>query len=216
MNKYLLYFLFYTAINCFSQVNLTVTFENKLVANSEQVKNLPKGIQEEALKQLQSTVIISTMTINKNIVYIVSISKSQKKTTKKNVQIQSTDGKKSSFGEISTNVKSPNSKILKNATKNTYTEKIDGKIVTKTLSKINWKITNKTKKILGYTCQEAIGTYNNKPITIYFTKELKTKASPELLPFIDGVVLEYNTGRMKGIAIKIEKNQPDTKDFFKN
>ena len=118
--------------------------------------------------------------------------------------------------EIKFQKETTSKKILKNALKKTYTQLVEEKISTKALSKTIWKTTKNTKKIAGYNCFEATGTYKDRIITIYYTKELNTKASPELLPFIDGVVLEYNTGKKKGTAIKVEKNQPDVKDFFKN
>jgi GLPGLI family protein len=201
--------------NCISQNTIKITFENKITVSKNQVKDAPKAVQEMILNQLQAAVVLSTMHIQDAKVFYESKSQIQEKTIKGNGQSQVIDGKVSTLREVNTSIKSSENKFVKDAIKFTYKKMVDGKQVTENLPKTTWKITKKTKKIMGYNCFEAIGTYRKQPITVYFTKELKAKASPDLLPFIDGVILEYDTGRKQGIAIKVEKNQPDVKDFFK-
>lgn len=57
--------------------------------------------------------------------------------------------------------------------------------------------------------------YNHKQLKVYFTKDLYVFGSPSKLPFIDGVVLEYNYNQSAGKATKVELNQPAITKFFK-
>jgi GLPGLI family protein len=207
--------LIFTNIICLSQNTTKVTFENKATISADEIKNVPKAVQELVLKQLQATIVISTMNVKNSTVYYHTKSQIQEKISNGNGKSTIVNGKVNTLDRVNTSVESSENKFVKDAIKFTYTKMVDGKQVTENLPKTTWKITKKTKKIMGYNCFEAIGTYKNQPITVYFTKELKAKASPDLLPFIDGVILEYDTGRKQGIAIKVEKNQPDVKDFFK-
>jgi hypothetical protein len=61
---------------------------------------------------------------------------------------------------------------------------------------------------LGYTCYEAV-EFNNQQLIVYFTKELKAIASPTKLPFVNGVILEYQYGHKYGKAIKVEESSFD-------
>ena len=207
--------LFFTSLIVSSQNTTKVTFENKPILSANQLQGMTEDVQKIVLKQLQATSVLSTMEIQGTSVYYQTKTQSQEKIGKGNGQSQNVGGKNSMLQDVTTTVEAPSKKILKNALKNTYTQLVEEKISTKALSKTIWETTKKTKKIAGYNCFEATGTYKDRIITIYYTKELNAKASPELLPFIDGVILEYNTGKRQGIAIKVEKNQPDVKDFFK-
>jgi GLPGLI family protein len=207
--------LIFTNIICLSQNTTKVTFENKATISADEIKNVPKAVQELVLKQLQATIVISTMNVKNSTVYYHTKSQIQEKISNGNGKSTIVNGKVNTLDRVNTSVESSENKFVKDAIKFTYTKMVNGKQVTENLPKTTWKITKKAKKIMGYNCLEAIGTYKKKPITVYFTKELKAKASPDLLPLIDGVILEYDTGRKQGIAIKVEKNQPDVKDFFK-
>jgi hypothetical protein len=44
---------------------------------------------------------------------------------------------------------------------------------------------------------------------VYFTKELKAIASPTKLPFVNGVILEYQYGHKYGKTIKVEESSFD-------
>lgn len=208
--------LFFTSLIVSSQNTTKVTFENKPILSANQLQGMTEDVQKIVLKQLQATSVLSTMEIQGTSVYYQTKTQSQEKIGKGNGQSQNVGGKNSILLDVTTTIDSRANKYLKDAEKNSYKQMEGGTLLSKDLSKTVWKTTKNTKKIAGYNCFEATGTYKDRIITIYYTKELNTKASPELLPFIDGVVLEYNTGKKKGTAIKVEKNQPDVKDFFKN
>lgn len=72
--------------------------------------------------------------------------------------------------------------------------------------KYDYKLTDETKKILGYTCHKAVASINSNTIEIWYTKELPFKASPVAIGMELGVVLEYvRNGNTAITASKIEK-----------
>lgn len=216
MTKLLNIILVLSSISCFSQNTIKLTFENRATISAEQIAEMPKIVQEKAIKQIQETVMISTLKIEDVTTFYTAKADSQEKKELGTIATKIVDGKKVTYNDLSTSIESSEIKYLKNSSKNTYTEMIDGKLITKNLQKTQWKRGTKTKKILGFICKEAVGTYNKKKVTVYYTTELTAKASPDLLPFIDGVILEYKTSSRYGIATKIEKNQPNVAQFFKN
>lgn len=213
-NTMVLFFLI-IFLNGFSQNTIKITFSSKPTIKIEHLKALAEEIQEITLKQLQETRFVETMEIENNFIYFETKSQVKEETKEGDLASKLVNGKIQTTRQITTTINSPVNKYRKNAIENNYTEKIDGTLVTKDLPSVSWEIGTNTKKVLGYNCLSAVGKYDNKIIKIYFTKELIYKASPELVPFIDGVVLEYDNGFMSGIATKLEKNQPDVKDFFK-
>lgn len=82
------------------------------------------------------------------------------------------------------------------------------------MPKVKWDYTNKTKKVLGYNCLEATTTYKNNKLTVFFTKELKTNGSPDELPFLDGVILEYRYSRFYVKAVKVDLQAPLITNFL--
>ena len=88
------------------------------------------------------------------------------------------------------------------------------KTINKPLEKVKWIVTNKTKKILSYNCFLAYTTFKGQKLEVYFTKEISGNASPEKLPFINGVILEYKTTTKTSIATQVQFNQPDVNNFF--
>jgi GLPGLI family protein len=208
-------FLLFVATG-FGQNTTKITFASKPHIQIEHLKDLAEEIQEITLQQLKKTIFIETMRIDETYVYFETKPQVKEETKEGDLASKLANGKMQTTKQITTTMNSPVNKYRKNAKENNYAEKIDGHLATKDLPSVSWVIGTNTKKILGYVCLSAVGKYDNKIIKIYFTKELSYKASPELIPFIDGVVLEYDNGFMSGIATKIEKNQPDVKDFFKN
>lgn len=215
MSKVLKIILVLFSINCFSQNTIKITYENKAIILAEQLKDLPKIVQEKAIKQIEESAIISTLNIKDLTSFYSSETKSLENKELGTIATKIIDGKKVNYNDLSTTIESSKIKFSKSASKNTYTEMINGKLISKYLQKTKWKKGTKIKKILGYNCKEAIGIFNKKKLTVYYTTELNAKASPDLLPFTDGVILEYNTGTRQGIAIKVELNEPNITDFFK-
>ncbi len=69
-----------------------------------------------------------------------------------------------------------------------------------------FQLTGKTKKLLGYNCQEATSTLRNQAVTLWFTKDLPISFSPlnGLIPPGGGTVLEVQTSRMHAIATQVD------------
>ncbi|MGO3181917.1 MAG: PNGase F N-terminal domain-containing protein [Aequorivita sp.] len=74
------------------------------------------------------------------------------------------------------------------------------------IGRYDYKLTEETKEILGYTCHKAVTTVNSNTVELWFTKDLPFKASPVEMGQEIGVVLEYiRNGNTAITASEIEK-----------
>lgn len=74
------------------------------------------------------------------------------------------------------------------------------------LGKNTLKLSEGTRKILGYTCKKATTSINSNAIEIWYTTELGVNGAPNEVGQNLGLVLEYNrNGNSKITASKIEK-----------
>ena len=81
-------------------------------------------------------------------------------------------------------------------------------IDTEFVSRYEYKLTEETKEILGYTCYKAVTFINSNTIELWYTKDLPYKASPVAIGQHLGVVLEYvRNGNTAITASKIEQIQ---------
>ncbi len=82
------------------------------------------------------------------------------------------------------------------------TKTIDSSFV----GRYDYKMTNETKKILGYTCHKAVAIVNSNTIELWYTNELPFKASPIAMGQELGLVLEYvRNGNTAVTATEIKK-----------
>lgn len=69
-----------------------------------------------------------------------------------------------------------------------------------------YKLTDETKEILGYTCHKAVAIINSNTIELWYTKDLPYKASPVAIGQELGMVLEYvRNGNTAITATEIEE-----------
>jgi GLPGLI family protein len=57
----------------------------------------------------------------------------------------------------------------------------------------HWQLTQNTKEILGYACQEAITKYGGRTYNAYFTKEIPIQNGPWRFQGLPGLILEVNS-----------------------
>lgn len=212
--KFIKYFLFsvFCCTNLNAQSNVKITFSNSNKLDLSQIKSdLPEVVQKQLIKQIEDIRYESFMNIEKEIIYYQTKAKKATNTAAIRIKTNSTQYHE----DPSVKLAIPESKYLKNSNKKTITFIVDKKLLTQKISTIAWKKTNKKKKILGYNCFETTGKLKGKTISIWYTNEIKAIGTPEKLPFINGVVLEYTTENRSGSAIKIEFNQAPVKNFFK-
>ncbi len=207
--------ILFTFFSGFSQSAIRVSYETQTIHTEESLKAIPAHIRATVLQQLNSIKKESYMIVHNNIVYFEF--KSQHINKKHNGDINSGDKSSNSSiaKDLSLSASYPDVKVIKDFKKKMITTKSDDKSITEKLVTVNWNITKKQIKVLGYSCYEANTTFKNKLLTVYFTNGIGTSASPSNLPFINGVVLAYKQGNTTTMAKKIEFNQPDIKDFFK-
>jgi GLPGLI family protein len=194
----------------FSQNTTVINFEEKVIVSKEMLQKAPPMLREVIQKQLNNTIILAKVIFKNNIVYY------RTNETNKQINVDGNVAKKDNVTvmDTETSIRSKKINIKKDFIKQNYTVKENNKLVTKSLEKVKWVIRKKTKKILDYNCFLATTTFKGQKLEAYFTKEIPGKASPEKLPFIDGVILEYKTLSKTSKATKIEFNQPDFKNFF--
>jgi len=79
-------------------------------------------------------------------------------------------------------------------------------IDTEFVNRYEYKLTDETKEILGYTCYKAVTYINSNTIELWYTNDLPFKASPVAIGQNLGMVLEYvRNGNSSITATKIEQ-----------
>ncbi len=58
---------------------------------------------------------------------------------------------------------------------------------------INWEITENTKKVMGYQCQEAIGEFRGRKYKAYFSKDIPFQNGPHKFDGLPGLILEVKS-----------------------
>ena len=83
-------------------------------------------------------------------------------------------------------------------------------ILKEELNLFQWETTRKTKKILGYKCQQAITNFRGREYTAWFTTELPFKAAPWKFHGLPGVVLQV---KAKDGILKLKATQLNIREI---
>lgn len=193
-----------------AQNTTVISFEEKMMVSKEMLKKVPPMLRDVMQKQLNNTVVLSKVFFRDNSNYY------QYNETNKQINLNGNVAKKDNVTvmDTETTIRSKPIKIKKDFAQQNYSMIENKKTINKPLEKVKWIVTNKTKKILSYNCFLAYTTFKGQKLEAYFTKEISGNASPEKLPFINGVILEYKTTTKTSIATQVQFNQPDVKNFF--
>lgn len=194
----------------FAQNTTVINYEEKMMVSKEMLKKVPPMLRDVMQKQLNNTVVLSKVFFRDNSNYY------QSNETNKQINLNGNVAKKDNVTvmDTETTIRSKPIKIKKDFAQQNYSMIENKKTINKPLEKVKWIVTNKTKKILSYNCFLAYTTFKGQKLEVYFTKEISGNASPEKLPFINGVILEYKTTTKTSIATQVQFNQPDVKIFF--
>ena len=194
----------------FAQNTTVINYEEKMMVSKEMLKKVPPMLRDVMQKQLNNTVVLSKVFFRDNSNYY------QSNETNKQINLNGNVAKKDNVTvmDTETTIRTKPIKIKKDFAQQNYSMIENKKTINKPLEKVKWIVTNKTKKILSYNCFLAYTTFKGQKLEAYFTKEISGNASPEKLPFINGVILEYKTTTKTSIATQVQFNQPDVKNFF--
>lgn len=194
----------------FAQNTTVINYEEKMMVSKEMLKKVPPMLRDVMQKQLNNTVVLSKVFFRDNSNYY------QSNETNKQINLNGNVAKKDNVTvmDTETTIRSKPIKIKKDFAQQNYSMIENKKTINKPLEKVKWIVTNKTKKILSYNCFLAYTTFKGQKLEVYFTKEISGNASPEKLPFINGVILEYKTTTKTSIATQVQFNQPDVNNFF--
>lgn len=194
----------------FTQNTTVINFEEKILVSKEMMAKAPSMLRDIIQKQLNNTVFLSKVNFKNNIVYYRTLE------TNKQINIDGKVAKKDNVTvmDSETSISAKKIEIKKDFVRQNYIVKENKKLVIKPIEKVKWVISKKTKKILNYNCFLATTTFKGQKLEVYFTKEITGNASPEKLPFINGVILEYKTTTKTSIATQVQFNQLDVKKFF--
>jgi GLPGLI family protein len=214
MGKFFLIIALLFLTNSYSQKNFKIVFEGHSVIQEERLKSIPEHLRAKFVEQLKSLKKESCMSVQNSKVYFESKQSDEEVVDKSIVETKNPKGGVLLSKDLSTSVSFSAVKMIKDAKTNTYVTRVRKELLTKKLPKVQWKISKKQKKILGYICYEAVTKYKKQFLTVYFTKELKAIASPDTLPFIEGVVLEYNYGTTFVKAVKVNLNPAVIANFL--
>ena len=194
----------------FAQNTTVINYEEKMMVSKEMLKKVPPMLRDVMQKQLNNTVVLSKVFFRDNSNYY------QSNETNKQINLNGNVAKKDNVTvmDTETTIRTKPIKIKKDFAQQNYSMIENKKTINKPLEKVKWIVTNKTKKILSYNCFLAYTTFKGQKLEVYFTKEISGNASPEKLPFINGVILEYKTTTKTSIATQVQFNQPDVNNFF--
>jgi GLPGLI family protein len=89
-------------------------------------------------------------------------------------------------------------------------------IIQDSVRKIEWKITDETRTIVGFECRKAVGKIcDSVYVVAFFTDEITTSGGPESFCGLPGMILEIVIPRLYAtwIATKVELAEPSANQF---
>ena len=92
-----------------------------------------------------------------------------------------------------------NNKVLAELSDGMDTYSVDDK-----LFEWNWKITDETKEITGYTCRKAISNLMGYNFEAWYTEDISVSIGPEKFDGLPGLILYVRAGKMEYIAYSIK------------
>ncbi len=87
-------------------------------------------------------------------------------------------------------------------------------LISDSLLKMNWKMTNETREIAGFNCRKAVGKlFDSVYVFAFYTDEITVSGGPMSLHGLPGMILGITIPRMftSWVATKVEVNGVDTK-----
>lgn len=208
MLRYTLILFFFASLNSFSQQIQVEYFENKIVKNPEEIKQLPAP----ARKTFEPNTFSYTLT------YVNGISLYENNDFSNLNKIEtSTELVKLANGEEITQVITfeDTSRVFRIFEKKFFKDYLNKKIyaelfvnekkqIVDNFYDWQWEITNEKKEISGYMCTKAISKINGYHFEAWFTEEIPISAGPEKFDSLPGLILYVNTGAVELVAKSVK------------
>ena len=130
------------------------------------------------------------------------------------------DGKENTYKEggatININMNVPEEKTYRGMEDKKITQQKDfmGRkfLITSDISKPEWKMTGKQKRILGYPCQQATMMKDSEQVVAWFTPEIPVSTGPAEAGGLPGLILSLEMGKVYTIdAVTVELKEFDKK-----
>lgn len=208
MLRYTLILFFFVSLNSFSQKIQVEYFENKIVKNPEEIKQLPAPIR----KTFEPNRFSYTLT------YVDGISLYENNDFSKINKIDpTTELVKLENGEEMTYVDTfdDTSRVFRVFEKKFFKDYLNKKIyaelfvnekkqIVDNFYHWQWEITDEKREINGYVCTKAISKINGYHFEAWFTEEIPINAGPEKFDSLPGLILYVNTGAIELVAKSVK------------
>lgn len=210
MLKYLLLFFSFTCYNSFAQQIQVEYFENRIIKNPDDIKQLPAHIQKdfEPNRFGYTLTYIDGVSIYENKDFSLLLNTSTEPTTE---EVDLGNDEKMTFVGTSNDTAERYRIFEKFFFKDYLNKKIHAEMFTNEKKQIidnfynwQWEITDEQKKINGYVCTKAISKINGYHFEAWFTNEIPISAGPEKYDSLPGLILYVNTGAVELVAKSVK------------
>lgn len=218
MKNYVLLCLLFISCNVFSQ-NIEVKYYHNLIIESEKLNQTPLEYRMNFLQNTFSYTLIYSSGVslyqnerfNDDFFERNGIEKRYFIHDEKVVEEDDLGNKVISTGHLVDNVERLKSKELlfyKDFENNKVLAELnDGMNTYRVVDKPfewNWKITDETKIIAGYTCRKAVSNIMSYHFEVWYTEDIPVSAGPEKFDGLPGLILCAKAGKMEYIAYSIK------------
>lgn len=209
MLKYLLLF-FFICFNSFAQQIQVEYFENRIIKNPDEIKQLPTQIQKdfEPNRFGYTLTYIDGVSMYENKDFTLLLNTSTEPTTE---VVDLENGEKMTFVGTSNDTADRYRIFEKKFFKDYLNKKIYAELFSNEKKQIvdnfydwQWEVTDEKKEINGYVCTKAISKINGYHFEAWFTDEIPISAGPEKFDSLPGLILYVNTGAIELVAKSVK------------
>lgn len=193
MNRLILFFIFMNSIVVFCQ-NDNAVHKSNLVCKY-QVKFLKDSLDKYSMKEEVMTLLIGDQ---------ISLFKSDQKAKSDSLNqsiikngIANAGGKGNLVIDVSKvpRVNMVQEVLFENGKLKVFDKVFKYQFAFEPTNKVKWELVNETKKINGYDCRKAIGTYGKRKLIAWYTSEIPFQEGPYTFKGLPGLIVHVNDER---------------------